>query len=230
MKSAVKSPEMIEYLLGRRSTSLTLMGHQRPSDDEIKTILNAAMRVPDHGKMCPWYFIVVKDDARAKIGKLLREAYRKDQDPNATPAKIELESERFLRAPMAIIVVSRMREGKHSLWEQFMSAGASCFALSLAAHGLGYGVNWLSEWYSTSPTFKSNLGLDERDHIAGVMYIGNLKEQPEERERPRYSHLVTQWDGEGTPLNKGDEHYGKSGKGLPDAGIILPPSSEMSEK
>ncbi len=222
VKAAQKSPELIDFLLARRSVSLKLMGDQRPTDDQINTILSAAIRSPDHGKMAPWYFITIKDDARKTIGDVLKRAYTADQDPHAEPAKLELESERFLRAPMAIIVVSRIREGKNPVWEQILSAGAVCTHLSLAAHALGFGVNWLTEWYSYSPTFRAALGLDARDNIAGVLYIGNVVEMPEERERPTLSHLTTDWTGTGTRPSKGDAHYGMAGKGLPSLGMVLP--------
>ena len=78
------------------------MGTQRPNDDEIEVILNAAMRTQDHGKMFPWYFIVIKDEARKEIGQIVAKAYQTDEDTNASPAKLELESERFLRAPMPL--------------------------------------------------------------------------------------------------------------------------------
>lgn len=217
--AAQKNEELMSYLLNRRSTSLKLMGDKCPTNDEINTILQAAARSPDHGKMFPWHFIIIKGEAREKIKPLLSKAYKLDQDPDASPAKLELESERFLRAPMAIMVVSRMREGKHPLWEQFLSAGAVCMNMSLACHALGYGVNWLSEWYSFSPSFRADMGLDERDNIAGVMYIGDVIEQPEERERPDLEKIVTYWDEENTSLNKGEE-YNKEGKGLPEAKIF----------
>lgn len=218
-KYTMKKEDHLRYLQTRRSTSLKLMGNQRPSDDEITQILDIAARSPDHGKLAPWYFIVIKDDARAEISKLLRDAYLKDEDENASDAKLELESERFLRAPMAIIVVSRMREGKHPIWEQFLSAGAVCMNLSHACHALGYGVNWLSEWYSYSPTFREGLGLDARDNIAGVMYIGDVAEAPEERERPCLSEITTEWTSIGQPLNKGDGTHKYQGKGYPDIKI-----------
>lgn len=223
--SAQKNPDMIDYLRRRRSVSLSLMGDKCPNDEEVRTILDIAMRTPDHGKMFPWYFIVIKGNARQEIGKLLSEAYKTDEDPNASDAKLELESERFLRAPMAILVVSRIREGKHPLWEQYLSSGAVCAHLSLACHGLGYGVNWLSEWYSFSPTFKTGLGLDERDNIAGVMYIGNIKDTPEERPRPSQEDIVTYWTSPETPLNKGEE-YGQPGKGFPPLKLNYPEGIE----
>jgi Nitroreductase len=121
---------------------------------------------------------------------------------------------------MAIIVVSRMREGKHPIWEQFLSAGAVCMNLSHACHALGYGVNWLSEWYSYSPTFREGLGLDNRDNIAGVMYIGNIVESPEERERPDLSAITTQWTSIGQDLNKGDDTHKYHGKEFPNVKIF----------
>lgn len=217
--AAQKNNDVIDYLLNRRSTSLALMGDERPKDEEIELILKAAARTPDHGKMFPWYFIVIKDGAREKIKPLLAKAYKADEDKDAAPAKIEFESERLMRAPMAIMVVSRMREGKHPIWEQFLSAGAVCMNLSLACHALGYGVNWLSEWYSYSPTFRHGLGLDERDNIAGIMYIGNVLEQPEERPRPELQAITTDWNDMQTSLKKGEE-YDQNDKGLPDFKIF----------
>ena len=82
-------------------------------------------------------------------------------------------------------------------------------------------MNWLSEWYSFSPTFRQNLGLDERDNIAGVMYIGDIKEQPQERPRPSQQDIVTYWESTKTTLNKGDE-YGAPGKGFPCLGLTIP--------
>lgn len=222
LKSAEKSPALIDYLTARRSVSLKLMGDTRPTDAEIETLLTIAARSPDHGKMAPWYFIVVKDEARTAMGDLLKTAYKADEDPAAEPAKLDLEAERFLRAPLAIIVVSRMRDGKNPVWEQMLSSGAVCTHLSLAAHALGYGVNWLTEWYAFSPTFRDLLGLDARDNIAGVLYIGNMLEKPEERDRPTLSDLVTNWTGKGTPLNKGDAKYGMPGKGLPPLRMTRP--------
>lgn len=195
------------YLQKRRSCPLKMMGNQGPNKNEINSMIEAASRVPDHGKLCPWYFIVFTDENRQKAGALLQEAWLAD-NPDALPAKLELEAGRFMRAPVVIAVISRIKRGKHPQWEQILSAGAVCQNLCLAANAMGYGTNWLTEWYAYSDHFKSAMGLDAQDHFAGFVYIGNVTEQPEDRPRPDINKITTFWGGE-VPLNKGTQYdYG----------------------
>ena len=209
-----------KHLLTRRSTSIRNMVDPAPSQEDLKTILKIGARVPDHGKRAPWYFVVFDEQARKDIAPLLRESY-KQEDPEATDAKLDLESERFLRAPLVIGVISRIRETKHPMWEQVLSAGAVCLNLCHAAHALGYGANWLTEWYSFNDHFKKGLGLDERDNVAGFIYIGTPTCSNEERERPYLSKIVTHWSPD-TPLNKGDKEYNQPKFGLPKQGVKFP--------
>ena len=213
------SAEMLSYLQARRSCPLKNMGGPGPDAAQIQNILQAASRVPDHGKMFPWHFIVFNGDARAQAGGLLASAWQQENPAQAEPAKLELEAARFTRAPLVIGVVSRLREGKHAFWEQILSAGAACQTLCLAANALGFGTNWLTEWYAYSPTFKSALGLDKRDHVAGFIYIGTPATAPEERDRPDLTAITTHWT-PGTALNKGDS-YGLPGTGFPKAGFSV---------
>ena len=160
---------VLEFLSSRRSSKVTGLCEPAPSPEEIEKILEIGMRVPDHGKYCPWYFIVFEGEARKEAGELLRQAYQAE-NPEAAKAKLDLEAENFLRAPLVIAVVSRIREGKHSQWEQILSAGAACYNLCLAANSMGYGSNWLTQWYSYSDMFKKLMGLDKRDHFAGFIF------------------------------------------------------------
>lgn len=210
-----KSDELLEYLLKRRSVSIKNLAGPGPDDEQIKTILRAATRVPDHGKLFPWYFIVLRGDARAAAGDLLEFGWR-EQDRNAAPAKLELERERFLRAPVVIAVVSRIRKSKNPVWEQIMSAGAVCQNLCLAANALGFGSNWVTEWYSYSELVKAEFGLDARDHFAGFVYLGTPAEQPEERERPDLEKIANFWE-PGKKIIKGAD-YDRDG-GWPEAGF-----------
>lgn len=183
-------PAMLDYLLHRRSTkNLTAPG---PDWDGIETILRAAARVPDHGKLAPWYFIVLAGDARAQAGELLREAWR-EREPDASPAKLDLEAERFLRAPVVIGVVSTIRAAKQPSWEQVMSAGAACMNLCLAANALGFATAWLTEWYSYDRVFLDALGVGSADQVAGFIYIGTPSGAVEERARPDLANLTTYW-------------------------------------
>lgn len=208
--------DILDFLSRRRSTSVKNLSSPGPSREQIEKILEIASRVPDHNKLAPWWFVVFKGEAREKFGEVLRKAYAKE-DPDAAPAKLDLEAERFMRAPVVIAVISRIKYGKAPQWEQMLSAGAASYNLCLAANAMGFGTNWLSEWPTFSEEVRTALGCDERDNIAGFIYIGTQAEKPEERERPALPDIVNVWS-EGYAPKKGDQ-YGKPDKGLPKAGF-----------
>lgn len=216
--SGKPSEETLEYLLSRRSVMAQLLSGPAPSDTELRTILQAAARVPDHGKLSPWYFIVFKGDQRAVIDEKIKALYL-DDNPEAKDAHIDIEATRFTRAPLVVGVVSRVRMGKPPMWEQVLSSGAVCMNLVMAANASGYGAQWLSEWYSYDARFKEYLGLDARDHIAGFIHIGTAEDLPEDRPRPNLDDIVTNWE-EGAPLNKG-ERYNAEKFGFPETGFDL---------
>jgi len=198
----IKTNETLNHLLTRRSVKVTTLATPGPTADEIQTLLTAATRVPDHGKLCPWYFLVFENEKRLQAGDIIAKAYKTDH-PTATPGKIDTERQRLARAPLVIAVISRARKGKPPLWEQILSSGAVCMNLAHAAHALGYGAQWLTEWYAYHDAVKSGLGLDHRDHIAGFIHIGTPTTKPEERDRPDLNEIVTRWAPNVT-LNKGD--------------------------
>ncbi len=204
---------IIHTLHTRRSTPIKNLSAPGPDETQLNDILTAAARVPDHNKLAPWWFVTFEGDARKEFGKVLKRAYLLE-DANAAEAKLELESEQFLRAPLVIAVISRIKEGKAPEWEQILSAGAACYNLCLAANALGFGSNWLSGWPAFNEEVKHALGCDGRDRIAGFVYIGTQTVKPEERERPALADIATAWSDGYTP-NKGD-HYGRVGMGLPE--------------
>ncbi len=212
----MNNANLLNILNTRRSTPIKIMGGAAPSPEQIQQILAAAARVPDHNKLAPWWFITFEGDARVAFGEVLRKAYV-SEDAEAAPAKLDLEAERFLRAPLVIAVISRIKEGKAPQWEQILSAGAACYNLCLAANALGFGTNWVTEWYAYNEQVRAALKLDGRDHVAGFIYIGEQMEKPEERERPELTDIVNAWSADFTP-NKGDQ-YGREGMGLPKAGF-----------
>lgn len=132
-----KSKETIDLLLTRRSAKALTMVEPGPSDSEIEMILRAGARVPDHGKLAPWRFILFKDDARAKFGDLLAKIYA-EVETRATEEQIAFERGRLSRAPLVVAVVSRVTPGiKIPEWEQILSAGAVCQNMLIAATALG---------------------------------------------------------------------------------------------
>jgi nitroreductase len=189
----VAAPQTLDLLLSRRSGSAKRMKGPGPNDEQIKTLIRAATRVPDHGKLTPWRFLIFKNDARAAFGDLLVRAL-KQSEPDATEERITQERTRFLRAPVIIGVVSRAREGMPiPEWEQILSAGAACQTLCIAAHAMGFVAGWITEWCAYNPTVKAGLGLDAGERIAGFIYLGHPSEPLEDRPRPSFETIAQEW-------------------------------------
>ena len=184
------APQTIDLLLSRRSGSAKAMTGPGPDAEELRTILRAAARVPDHSKLFPWRFIVFEGEARARFGELLVECLKQTETVSAERAA--LEAGRFLRAPVVVGVVSRGRGGiPIPEWEQQLSAGAVCQTMLIAAHALGYVANWLTEWCAYHPLVLERLGLKPGERIAGFIYIGKSAVPLEERARPDMEKKVT---------------------------------------
>jgi nitroreductase len=183
--------ETVDLLRRRRSVSPRMLGEPGPSAEEIELLLTIASRVPDHGRLAPWRFIVLQGEARATIGATIAAAFRADQ-PDAAEDKIALERDRLSRAPVVVGVVSRAQPHvKIPDWEQVLSAGAACMTLVIAANAMGYGTSWLTEWYAFDRRVLDALGLAPGERIAGFVHIGTPKEPPVERPRPVLADLVT---------------------------------------
>src|SRR5439155_3895596 len=184
-------PEAIDLLTSRRSVKPVELHGPGPTADELATLLTVASRVPDHGKLTPWRFIVFEGDARLKAGTAIEAAFRAKY-PDAKPEQIEYESKRLARAPLVIAVVSRA--GAHVKipeWEQVLSAGAAAMSLVLAAHALGYGAYWMTEWYAYDRGVLDALGLKPNERIAGFVHIGRSNGPPEDRPRPPLAEIAT---------------------------------------
>jgi nitroreductase len=167
-----------------------------PSPAELETILTCAARVPDHKKLAPWRFIVFEGDARRAFGEVLATTQKAEDPEHASPARLDIERERFMRSPLVIAVVSRVVPNPGAPeWEQVLSAGAAAFNLCLAANALGYGTCWLTEWYTYSQGIKRALHLAENERVAGFVYVGTAKERQDDRDRPSLSTIVSRWQG-----------------------------------
>ena len=192
MKNDIK---LIDYLATRRSVPAFQMCEPGPSTAELEQILTLAVRVPDHGKLAPWRFVVYRGAARAKIGEaLLTMALGKN--PALSEEMIAVERARFTRAPVVIGVISTA--GPHVKipeWEQLMSAGAVCLNLLMAANALGYVSNWLTEWFAYDEGAHPLLGIQPGEKVAGFIHIGSTTFPITERPRPALGDVVT-WVGD----------------------------------
>lgn len=189
----VQAPQTLDLLLSRRSGSAKAMKGPGPSREQIRTLIKCATRVPDHGKLTPWRFVIFEGQARADFGEVLVRAL-KAGEPEASEERIAQERARLTRAPVVITVVSRVREAiPIPEWEQILSAGAACQTLCIAAHAMGFVTNWITEWYAYHPAVREALGLKSGERVAGFIYIGHPAEPLVDRPRPDFTQVVTEW-------------------------------------
>lgn len=181
----------IELLRRRRSVVVKNMCEPGPSAEEMEQILDAGLRVPDHGKIGPWRLQVLNKTAQAMLGDVLAQEFS-GRVPDANEKQIEFERDRPQRAPVLIVVSSNVNR-EHSVpeFEQLLSCGAVCMNLLNAATALGYASQWLSEWPAYNNTVKQALGVAEDQHIVGFVYIGSASESPSERVRPGIDTVVS---------------------------------------
>ena len=189
------SSDIIDFLSTRKSAPINEMMEPGPSDSEIETILRIASRVPDHGKLAPWRFILYRGDARVEVGKKLVELAEQLEGP-LPEGRRQQELTRFSRAPLVIGVVGVPKpHPKIPDWEKFLSGGAAAMNVVLAANALGYAANWISNWYSDQPEGRRILGLKAEERVVGFIHIGTHQGEIFERPRPDLSEIVSDYSG-----------------------------------
>ena len=191
-KLNIPVPETLDLLLSRRSGSAKAMKGPGPTPDQLRRILASAVRVPDHGKLTPWRFILFEGEGRERMGAILAEIA--EGAPEVSPERVEQERNRLMRAPVIVGVVSRVREQiPIPAWEQELSAGAVCMTMVIAAHAMGFVANWITEWCAYHPLVLERIGLKPTERIAGFVYIGQPAVPLEDRPRPAIESITTRF-------------------------------------
>jgi nitroreductase len=182
--------DCIELLRTRRSVAPALLTEPRPTRDERDLLLTIAARVPDHGKLVAFRFIVFEGAGRDEAGAIFAARFA-ELNPDADAARIEAERKRFC-APLVVGVVSRAApHEKIPEWEQILSAAAACMNLVIAANALGFATSWITEWYAYDRAVLERFGLAGHEKIAGFVHIGRHAGPREDRPRPRLADIVT---------------------------------------
>ena len=187
--------DVLNLLRTRRSVKPVELAGPGLTPAEIDTLLTIASRVPDHGKLVPWRFIVFDGDARITAGEAIGTAFRAKY-PDAAPEQLEYERNRLARAPLVIAVVSRAAPHvKIPEWEQVLSAGAAAMSLVFAAHALGFAANWITEWYAYDRRVLEAFGVAPEERLAGFIHIGRPRGPAEDRDRPPLGEIATRYGG-----------------------------------
>jgi nitroreductase len=186
---------ILDALLTRKSAPIPELREPGPSDEEIRTLIQAASRVPDHGRLTPWRFILYRGDARRVVGEHLAALAEQREGP-LTEARRQQELTRFSRAPLVIGVVSSPRDNpKIPQWEMLLSGAAAAMNLVHAANALGYGTNWITNWYSDTEEGRRLLGLAPQERVVAFVHIGTFQGDAPERPRPDPDGLYVDYGG-----------------------------------
>lgn len=186
---------LLAFLKSRKSASAKAMGGPGPTPQQLAEILQLAVRVPDHGKLTPWRFIVFSGEGRAAIGQKFRARWA-ELNPSHGDDTLSFVAGLFTRAPVVVAVVSTAAPHvKIPEWEQQMSAAAVCFNMELAAQAHGFDVQWQSDWVAYDAGALRAMGVAEAEKVAGIIYIGTSSVPLEDRPRPDAAALTTHWKG-----------------------------------
>ncbi|WP_109807778.1 nitroreductase family protein [Sphingosinithalassobacter portus] len=190
-----------------RSTPLSLLRTRRsgkprdlvapgPSPAQLLEMAAIAARTPDHGKLAPWRFVIVPDDARAALADAMVAAQRADK-PDCTPRDDDTARQFALQAPSLVVVLfSPVPEHKIPIWEQQLSAGAACMNLLHAAHAMGFAGGWLTGWAAYSDRVRDLFGTAP-EQVAGFVFLGTPARELQERPRGITDRTVTLWSSTG---------------------------------
>lgn len=176
-------PEVLDFLRTRRSRPPRLLTGPAPDRAALQPLLEAALRVPDHGKLEPWRLLVLEAPACKRLADLtarLGAAEGRDAD------KLKKDVASFADAPMIVAVISAPGDtDRIPLWEQRMSAACVCLTLVNAALASGWGASWLTGWQARHDGFLAEgLSLGAEESVAGFIHIGREREAPPDRPRP----------------------------------------------
>ncbi len=170
--------QAIDALLKRHSArELT---EPAPDEGALQLIFSSAVRAPDHGRLRPWRFVVVRDARRAQ--------------PQLGAQALQRERLKALRAPLIVVVAAHCNPAvKIPVIEQTLSAGAAAHAMMLAAFALGFNAMWKTGGPAYDETVKQALGFGSTDAIVGFLYLGTESAPPAPPARGEWRDLVRYW-------------------------------------
>lgn len=185
--------DAMTLLTTRRSAPLKMMTGPGPDRSAVEAMLAVAARVPDHGKLTPWRFLILEEPGRTRLGAALADFWREDH-PDADEERLAMERARPDRGPMLVVAIATLnpQHPKIPEWEQILSGGAACMNLCHAATAMGWRASWVTEWPAYDARVHKLFELGENDRILGFIYLGSAGDVPD-RPRPAPDDIATVW-------------------------------------
>ena len=187
--------DALSLLQQRHSAPSRQLGEPAPDTETLQRLLEAAIRVPDHGKLVPFRLIALRGEPKLKFGAVLAERAI-HRNPELPESKREKERLRYIFAPLVMVVVARIdRDSGIPEIEQKLCAGNVAYNILLGAYALGYGAQWLTGWAAYDPDVARLLGLAAHECVIGFVHIGTPQADIPDRDRPALNDLLTEWRG-----------------------------------
>ena len=184
---------LLTFLKTRKSASAKSMTGPGPDSAQLAEMLQLAVRVPDHGKLAPWRFVVFSGNARMAVGEKFRTRWQILHPDHGTDS-LDFQAGLFVRAPVVVAVVSTAAQhAKIPVWEQQLSAAAVSFNLVLSAQAFGFDAQWQTDWVAYDAGAKQAMGIGADEQVAGLIYMGRSAVPLEDRPRPAAAALTTFW-------------------------------------
>jgi nitroreductase len=190
------SAETLALLANRRSSSAQSLTAPGPSAAQLQDLLRIAARAPDHGKLHPWRFIVLEGTSKAAFVERIKPLAARQPSPDKAAAVLA----KLANPPTTVAVVFSPKGDAKPVWEQELSAGAVCTLMLVAAEAMGFGANWITDWYGYDPEALAILGLGPQEKLAGFIHLGTAPEAPLERVRSDLAPLVARWGSATAPM------------------------------
>ena len=194
-KSRNTNQSTVDLLLTRRSVLAKDMIPPGPTEEELQTILRCGLRVPDHSRAEPWRIQILARPAQQALGDFSAELFQREH-PEANEVLVELERQRPQRSPTLLVVTFHVNEQKVAKIpevEQLLSCAALCQNILVATTAMGYRGQWLTDWPAYHPEVIEYLGHDEGTRIVAFIHIGSVETPPNERPRPEFDNIVSEW-------------------------------------
>ena len=183
----------LEFLNQRLSVPSRQLGEPGPDAAQLDALLNAAIRVPDHGRLTPWRLRLIRGDARRAFGERIAQIHAQ-QDPDANEKALVKDRGRYLSAPLIVVVIAHVTSGhKVPEQEQVLSAGCVAYNLALGAQALGFGAQWLTGWAAYDEKVAGMLGLEQGERVVGFVHIGSVNEPASEHARAALADVLGEW-------------------------------------
>lgn len=189
--------DAIEALMTRNSVPARLLVEPAPDGRDLEEILETGMRAPDHAGLKPWRFLLIRGEARNRLGDVMAEAMVRC-DITASQERLDDQRKKPLRSPLIVAIYAEVTENHPKVpdIEQIITVGAAAQNIINAAYAKGYGGIMLTGPAAHDPHVKAALGLEKKDQIICFLYLGTPVDEPRAKPRPSAMEFVSEWNGD----------------------------------